>query len=158
MKVSIRDTDALRAVSPAALSAYARATGWSPQERYRVHSDVYVGEARPEIIVPRTERLGDYANVVAALIETFAQVSGQDELTIYRSLVVADRDVVRVRAAESDDGSVTLNDGVDLIGGARDMLLSVACSLYEPRPVYRAAGRRGAPRGLEARVRTRASA
>ncbi len=144
MKVSIRDTDALRAVSPAALSAYARATGWSPQERYRVHSDVYVGEARPEIIVPRTERLGDYANVVAALIETFAQVSGQDELTIYRSLVVADRDVVRVRAAESDDGSVTLNDGVDLIGGARDMLLSVACSLYEPRPVYRAGANREA--------------
>ena len=144
MKVSIRDTDALRAVSPAALSAYARATGWSQKEPYRVHSDVYVGEARPEIIVPRTERLGDYASVVSALIETFAQVSGQDELTIYRSLVVADRDVVRVRAAESDDGSVTLNDGVDLIGGARDMLLSVACSLYEPRPVYRAGANREA--------------
>ena len=144
MKVSIRDTDALRAVSPAALSAYARAAGWIPQERYRVHSDVYVGEARPEIIVPRTVRLGDYASVVAALIETFAQVSGQDELTIYRSLVVADRDVVRVGVAESDDGSVTLNDGVDLIGGARDMLLSVACSLYEPRPVYRAGANREA--------------
>ena len=136
MKISIRDTDALRAVSPEALSAYARAAGWSPQERYRVHSDVYVGEARPEIIVPRTERLGDYASVVSALIETFAQVSGQDELTVYRSLVIADRDVVRVRAAESDDGSVTLNDGVDLICGTRDMLLSVARSLRGPRPIY----------------------
>ena len=152
MKVSIRDTDALRAVSPAALSAYARAAGWIPQERYRVHSDVYMGEARPEIIVPRTERLGDYASVVAALIETFAQVAGQDELTVYRSLVVADRDVVRVRVAESDDGSVTLNDGVDLIRGARDMLLSVACSLYEPRPVYRAGANREAAALLQ-RVR-----
>ena len=152
MKVSIRDTDALRAVSPAALSAYARAAGWIPQERYRVHSDVYMGEARPEIIVPRTERLGDYASVVAALIETFAQVAGQDELTIYRSLVVADRDVVRVRVSESDDGSVTLNDGVDLIGGARDMLLSVACSLSEPRPVYRVGANREAAALLQ-RVR-----
>ena len=144
MKVGIRDTDALRAVSPAALSAYARAAGWSPQERYRVHSDVYAGEARPEIIVPRTERLGDYASVVAALIETFAQVAGQDELTVYRSLVIADRDIVRVRAAESDDGSVTLNQGADLIGGARDMLLSAACSLRDPRPVYRAGANREA--------------
>ena len=144
MKVGIRDTDALRAVSPAALSAYARAAGWSPQERYRVHSDVYAGEARPEIIVPRTERLGDYASVVAGLIETFAQVAGQDELTVYRSLVIADRDVVRVRAAESDDGSVTLNQGADLIGGARDMLLSAACSLRDPRPVYRAGANREA--------------
>ena len=152
MKVSIRDTDALRAVSPAALSAYARAAGWSPQERYRVHSDIYVGEARPEIIVPRTVRLGDYASVVSRLIETFAQVSGQDELTVYRSLVIADRDVVRVRAAESDDGSVTLNQGADLIGGARDMLLSVACSLRDPRPVYRAGANREAAELLK-RVR-----
>ena len=152
MKVSIRDTDALRAVSPAALSAYARAAGWSPQERYRVHSDIYVGEARPEIIVPRTVRLGDYASVVSRLIETFAQVSGQDELTVYRSLVIADRDVVRVRTAESDDGSVTLNQGADLIGGARDMLLSVACSLRDPRPVYRAGANREAAELLK-RVR-----
>ena len=144
MKVSIRDTDALRAVSPAALSAYARTEGWSLQERYRVHSDIYVGEARPEIIVPRTEHLGDYASVVATLIEIFAQVSGQDELMVYRSLVIADRDVVRVRAAESDDGSVTLDQGADLIGGARDMLLSAACSLRDPRPVYRAGANREA--------------
>ncbi len=144
MKVSIYDRGALLAVSPAALSAYARAAGWSRQEPYRVHSDVYVGEARPEIIVPRTERLGDYASVVATLIDTFASVAGQDELTVYRSLVTADRDAVRIRAAESDDGSVTLNAGVDLIGGARDMLLSAACSLREPRPVYRAGANREA--------------
>ena len=144
MKVSIHDRGALLAVSPVALSAYARVAGWSRQEQYRMHSDVYVGEARPEIIIPRTERLGDYASVVATLIETFANVAGQDELTVYRSLVTADRDVVRVRASESDDGSVALNDGVDLIGGARDMLLSAACSLRELQPVYRAGANREA--------------
>ena len=144
MKVSIHDRGALLAVSPAALSAYARVAGWSRKEPYRMHSDIYVGEARPEIIVPRTERLGDYASVVATLIETFADFAGQDELNVYRSLVIADRDVIRVRAAESDDGSVTLNDGVDLIGGARDLLLSAACSLREPQPVYRAGANREA--------------
>ena len=109
-----------------------------------MHSDVYMGEGRPEIIIPRTGRLGDYASVVAALIETFAQVADLDELTVYRSLVIADRDVVRVRAAESDDGSVTLNDGAALIAGARDMLLSAACSLRDQRPVYRAGANREA--------------
>ena len=149
MRVGIHDRGALLAVSPAALSAYARTAGWRRQEEYRVHSDVYVGEARPEIIVPRTERLGDYASVVATLIDAFAEVTGQDELTVYRSLVTADRDVVRVRATENDDGSVTLSDGVDLIGGARDMLLSVACSLREARPVYRAGANREATRLLK---------
>ena len=144
MRVHIRDRGALSAVSPAALSAYARAAGWRRHERYREHSDVYVGDSRPEIIVPRTERLGDYASVVATLIDTFAAVAGQDELAVHRSLLTADRDVVRVRAGQSDDGSVTLNAGVELIGGVRDMLLSVACSLWEARPVYRAGANRGA--------------
>ena len=60
MKVSIRDADALRAVSPAALTAYVRAAGWRRSEPYGEHSDVYDGEALPEIIVPRTAHLGDY--------------------------------------------------------------------------------------------------
>ena len=144
MRVSIHDRGALSAVSPAALSAYARTAGWHQQERYRVHSDVYVGDARPEVIIPRTEHLGDYASVVAALIEAFAGVTGQDELTVYRSLVTADRDVVSIRVAESDDGSVTLADGVNLVGGAGDLVLSAACSLREPQPVYRPGANREA--------------
>ncbi len=152
MKVSIRDADALRAVSPAALAAYVRAAGWRKSESYGAHSDVYDGEARPEIIVPRTARLGDYANVVATLVETFSQVADQDELTIYRSLVTADRDVVRLCAGESDDGSLALHDGIDLVAGARDMLLSAVCSLREPQAVYRAGANREAS-DLLSRVR-----
>ena len=144
MQVSIRDRDALLAISPAALSAYARIAGWSQHESYREHSDIYVGDTLPEIIVPRTARLGDYASAVAALIETFAQVAGQNELTVYRSLATADRDVVRIRAAESDDGSLSLDDGVGLIGGARNMVLAAACSLHDPRPVYRPGANREA--------------
>ena len=144
MQVSIHDRDALLAISPAALSAYARTAGWSQHESYREHSDVYIGEELPEIIVPRTTRLGDYASVVAALIETFARVGHQDTLTVYRSLVTADRDVIRIRTAKSDDGSLGLNDGVKLVEGARDMVLSAACSLRDPRPVYRAGANREA--------------
>lgn len=59
MHVNIRDRQALLAVSPTALSAYARAVGWQRHERYRVHSDTYIGEDLPEIIVPRTDHLGD---------------------------------------------------------------------------------------------------
>lgn len=152
MRISINDKDMLLAVSPVALAAYARSAGWCRQEQYRTHSDVYTGEELPEIIIPRTERLGDYASVVALLIEIFAKVAQQDELTVYRLLVTADRDVIRVRAGEGEDGSIALNQGVDLIGGVYDMLLAAACSLGEPKPVYRAGANREAADLLE-RVR-----
>lgn len=145
MQATIHDREALKAISPAALAAYARSAGWQRGEIYRVHSHVYSGQDRPEIIVPRTDHLGDYATVVSTLIKVFAQVADQDELTIYRSLVTGDRDVVRIRVADSDDGSLELNQGVDLIGGARDLVLSAACSITKPgQTVYRAGANREA--------------
>ncbi len=144
MKVSIRDREALLAVSPVALSAYARAEGWVKRDAYGDHSDIYAADGLPEVILPRTQRLGDYANVVAQLIEIFAQVADVDELSLYRDLVTADRDVIRVRAPESDDGAVAMSDGVDFIRGAGDMLLAAACSFQSPQPLYRARANRDA--------------
>ena len=141
MKATIHDREALKAISPAALAAYARSAGWQRGEIYRVHSHVYAGQDRPEIIVPRTDHLGDYATVVSTLIKVFAQVADQDELTIYRSLVTGDRDVVRIRVADSDDGSLGLDEGVDLVSGARKLIQSAACSLSETKPVYPAANK-----------------
>ncbi len=132
------DGNRLRAVTPLALSAYARAAGWTPVDVFGDHSNVYSGDGLPEIIVPRTQDLGDYASVVARLIAVFAEVAEVDETALYADLLVADRDVIRARADDSDaDGAVNINSGADLVSGARDMLLAVACSLHDPRPLYR---------------------
>ena len=96
MRVSIRDKGPLSEISPAALSAYARAAGWTRTDSYGDSSDVYTSDGLPEIIVPRTQRLGDYANVVSQLIDIFADVAGTDELSVYHDLVSSDRDVIRV--------------------------------------------------------------
>ncbi|OOV36009.1 hypothetical protein BO98_02265 [Candidatus Synechococcus spongiarum LMB bulk10D] len=89
MQATIHDREALKAISPVALAAYARSAGWQRGETYRLHSDIYAGRNRPGI-VPRTNYLGDYATVVSRLIEVFAQMADQDELTIYRSLVMGE--------------------------------------------------------------------
>lgn len=138
MRASIRDQGALTAVSPAALSAYALAEGWRKTDIFGDHSDVYTSEGLPEIILPRHKSLGDYASVVSRLIEIFARVADKDELTLYRDLVTADRDIIRVRAAESDDGSVAARDGIRLLNGTRKMLQTAAYSLRNPQPFYHA--------------------
>ena len=145
MKVSIQDKKALLAVSPAALSAYARTAGWTKVDTYGKHSDVFMGEGLPEIILPRTAHLADYARVVSMVIEIFAKVADVDELALYRDLAMADRDAIRVRAVDGDDsGSVAVSDGIDLLSGAHDMILAAACSLQGPQPLYRAGANREA--------------
>lgn len=56
MRVGIHDRRALLAASPSGLSAYARTAGWRRHEPYRAHSDVYVGEDRPDAALLRESR------------------------------------------------------------------------------------------------------
>lgn len=145
MKASIHDPEALASVSPAALSAYARSLGWAKADAYGEHSDIYVAEGLPEIILPRTQNIADYASVVSQLMGLFGDAADIDALSLYRDLVTADRDVNRLRVGEGgEDGSLPVSSGVDLMVGARDMVLAAACSLQDQRPVYRMGANRDA--------------
>ena len=148
MDVRIQDNEALAAISPTALAAYARAAGWVRTEPYGAHADVYQAEEQPEIILPRTQRVGDYALVVSRLIGIFAAAAEMDELALYRELTTADRDVVRIAAGTGDE-SVPIDDGVALMVGVRNLLLAAASSLRRCQPFYR----KGAVRDAAAQLR-----
>ena len=150
MKAVIQDIAALQAVSPAAIVAYAQSEGWARMETYGEHSDVYAADGLPEIIVPRTAKLGDYPQVVTQLISIFAEAASADAPAIYRDLVTADRDVVRIRAASADpDGSVSVQDGLQMVQGAHEILLAAACSLKNPQPLYRGGANKEASQFLK---------
>ena len=138
MKVSIRDKEALLAVSPTALSAYARTFGWVNTDTYGEYSDVYEAEGLPEIIIPRVNFLGDYVSDVSKLIDVFATVADIDTLALYYNLVTAEYDVMRFRAdvESSKGGSIAIDDGIELVKSAQEMISSAARSIHEPKPFY----------------------
>ena len=152
MTATLWREETFRAVSPAALAGYVRSLNWVKDQPYRDYSDVYVGEEVPEIIVPRTQEINDYGFVVSRLIEVFAEVSAMTPEDVYRDLVNADRDVIRVRVPDADEESLPIDQGTELLNGARDLLLSTACSFEERRPVYRLRSNRAANQYLS-RVR-----
>ena len=143
MTTLIQDRNNLSVVSPAALATYARIQGWTKTDTFGSHSDVYIGNGLPELLVPRTRNIGDYQRVVAQLVGIFARVADMSEITLYNDLMTTDRDVIRVRV-DGGDSTVDINEGASLISGARDMLLAAACSLNSPRPLYRAGANREA--------------
>ena len=109
-------------VTPGELAAYARTAGWAKAEPYGDSADVWLGESLPEIVLPRTHLLGDYASVVSRLIGIFSEESGKDEIATLKDLLEADYDVIRVRAMEgATDGSVALDTGVEMVSQAREM-------------------------------------
>ena len=99
---------------------------------------MYAGPSLPEIIIPRTHQLGDYASVVSRLIAIFARVAEVGEATLYNDLITADRDLIRARAVDvAGDGTVDLGSGVKMVRAARDLVLAIARSLSGWRPFYR---------------------
>lgn len=145
MKATIIDADALHAVTPAALAAYARSYGWRKTAAYGQYANIFTADDRPEILIPHTDSIADYASVVARLVEIFSETNEQEQLSLYRDLVNTDNDVVRVRAAiDTEDGSIGIDDGVSLIRNARRMLLATACAVNAPQPVYRAGANKDA--------------
>jgi len=140
MKARIIDASTLKAVSPQALSAYARAEGWTSIEPYGDHSQVFLGsDQKTEAIIPGTSTIADYASIVSDLLSIFAKAEGRDELQVYRDVSTADKDVIRVRSPEADDdGSVQIEAGVELVRQSRELVLSAACAAWKTQASYRA--------------------
>lgn len=130
------DRESLRVITPVALSYYARSEGWNSVGKYRQHSEVYAGDGRPEIIVPGTDVIDDYAMVVSDLIAIFAKALGRDKATVYRDLTLADRDVMRVRALNAEPDGLPFESAHTLLAGTRGMLIAAAKSLDDNRMVY----------------------
>jgi hypothetical protein len=140
MKARILDEEALEAVTPAALRAYAVGEGWHRVETYGETSEIYARRVNgdvQELLIPFTSEIADYASAVERLITFISRFENRDQLTIYRDLTRADTDVIRVRALEAyDDGSIDIDSGVGIFQHARDMLASAACSAIDPRRSY----------------------
>ncbi len=140
MKVQILDSDALTSITPIALRGYANFEGWKSIESYGETSTVYgrqFGDRFVEVVIPLTSHIGDYPSVVSQLISIFSRENNRDELSIFRDLSQADRDVIRVRSTEADkDGAISVEAGVQLVGLSSYMLAAAACAAYEPRRSY----------------------
>ena len=132
------DHPSLKSVTPAALASYARAEGWLKIGTYRDYSDVYGAEGKPEIIVPRTAVIDDYEMAVSDLIKVFGNALHRDDISIYRDLTVADKDVLRIRALDAPSHSLPFEWSHALLNRTRAMLLSAARSLNDNRHAYSA--------------------
>ena len=69
-------TDIIRHIPPTALQAYAKANGWQQTAGYGNYSNVYSRDQGPDIIIPHTDAIDDYALAVSDLIVIFAATMG----------------------------------------------------------------------------------
>ena len=97
MDVQIKDSDALRRVTPAMLCAYLKAHEWVHEQTWRDRIMVWSlkrNETLQEILVPLREHSDTYAVRVSEAVTLLARMDGRAQLDVYHDLIDAGKDAV----------------------------------------------------------------
>lgn len=138
MRTPTNDERVLRQVAPASLRAYAEVLGWRQTGIYGRGNAVFEKEGAANIVIPKSQRLDDYAFAVHSILEIWARDEDREEVAVLRDLFQVDRDIIRIRAPRAeDDGSIAIEAGVSLFHNSREMLIAAACAAREPKRSYR---------------------
>lgn len=142
MNAIVTDTKVLDSLSPVDISAYLRSNGWES------HGEVGQGAAAQwirkqdgntyDVIVPQHRQVTDFVRRISQTLETLAHVENRSQLEIFSDVQDVTADVIRWRCVQEDarDGSISLDQGSELISTARTQLLAAACSAVSAKQFY----------------------
>lgn len=143
MKVTVRDPAVLRALGPIDVAAYLRSTGWSQTRRIGDRGAAWtrtlpIGEI--EILLPLNRQVGDFVTRMSEVLNSLEIAEQRSQMEILHDLMTTSSDIIRIRAhtSESSDGTISIEEGVDLVHHAREMVLAAARAATRPSPYFHA--------------------
>ncbi|HRK94919.1 MAG TPA: hypothetical protein PK694_01240 [Rhodospirillales bacterium] len=153
MRVELADAAALRQLKPLEVAAYLRAMNWRKEANLNGKATLW-SKTGPEgeefdLTLPSRREFGDYALRMAEVLRALAVAEERSELEVFRDITTtAAADVVRVgvQTTPLDNGTLRIDQAVQLVERGRDLMLSAACAALEKRAVY---ARRKPQRAME---------
>jgi hypothetical protein len=126
--------------SPTEVASYLVQLGWkleNADSAWAFYSKVVERES-VTLEVPQQMSALDYGRVLRMLIEDLARLEGQNPGPLLRNIKGASLDIVRIafEGSATKDGRISVKAGQKVYAAARDLLLSAACSVLEPRAVF----------------------
>lgn len=143
MKAEVRDATALSELKPLEVAAYLRATKWQKEADLNGKATLWLktgptGEEL-DVTLPSRREFADYVLRMGEVLRTLAAAEERSELEVFCDLTTtAAADVVRVavQTISSDNGTLGIDQAVQLVERSRDLMLSAACAAIEKRALY----------------------
>ena len=148
MKAIIRDSNVLMSLPPLAVATYLRSKNWRQVEVVGDKGSVWTlgsdAGQEFEVLLPFNRELRDFAARMSDLLSTLEVVEShqstepRSQLDILADITNATSDLLRIRLASPsmESGTLPIEQGVRVVGHARDLLLAAACATVQPRPLY----------------------
>jgi hypothetical protein len=138
IRAHVVDAAALAARSPAELSMYLRAHGWSliSQQGSAARWTLPANGDEFEVIQPLDPDVRDYASRVRDVVSVLGVAEARSELDILRRITNASMDVHLVRLFPTDQppGMIGLEDGVQAVDSLRSLISAAAYTVFASRP------------------------
>lgn len=119
------------------LDAYLRNTHWVQTGKLRSIATIWNRQdvLDAEVVLPLSRSVKDYTQRIRDALETVASFEKRGVLDVVNDIGLLFANVVTVRVvhADTDDGTIPINDGVLLISRAKDLLFAAAMSIYSKR-------------------------
>lgn len=122
----------------AELITYVEKEGWSRQEAFGNVAFVYGAMNKPELILPKTKQVEDYASVILETAEILAKYRNISLSRVLDEIAETDSDVIRINVKSDEDNTIGIKSAEELIENSKSLVLSAACSVVQPQLSYRA--------------------
>jgi hypothetical protein len=139
MKATIRDANTLKSIVPNQVASYLQMKGWHQESYIPEKASIWtLGdelEEQFEVLLPLNPRFQDFPIRMSQVLKTLETAEQRSQVEILDSLISTLADIIDIRLTHQnfDNGTIPLNNGINLFRHAKDMLLSAASSTVEPK-------------------------
>ncbi len=141
MRTKLLDTETLRGLALADVTAWLHASGWTLSEtvadRYFVFTKTTGGECF-EAEIPGSAQLHDFPRRMAEALDVIEAADGRSQLELVQAIRQARVDVARLRLETEGTrgGRLPVESASAFYAQARDLMLAAACATVERRAAF----------------------
>lgn len=128
-----------RSTSPQSIRDYAKANGWEAVRDAPLKGRFYLfrntSEPLRQLIIPMDAQTREYPEMILDVAERISLMEKRPVEAVLNDLLLPNADILRFRLVEAEAApdSIPLQDGINLLEGAKKALLAAACSVVSPQ-------------------------
>jgi len=120
-----------------AVQSYLKNTGWQKEISKREHIAVFSKEHNGdffEVLLPLNRDFGDYAKSLLNIVQSIAKIEQKEVEQTLSDLLLPPSDIIRFRVSNKDteEGTISFQDGIDLFESSKKALYTAACDIIQP--------------------------
>jgi len=137
-----------------AVQSYLKNTGWERTKSKREHVALFTKAIENdflEIQLPLSRNFYDYPQALFSALQILSDSESRDTEQILSDLLLPPSDVIRYRVANEDTeaGTISFEDGYNLLQSAKKSLYTTACDILQPELYHKRLGFKGANQFIE---------